>query len=92
MFEVIYNQLRTDKNEPMMNVVSFYEHNKWYTFILPRGQFRPWQYTAEEPNRLLVSPGTVEMCGVFITPILAHFERINRADVIDILTQSTLKF
>ena len=92
LFGIIYNQLQHGEEEPMMNLVCFYERKKWYTFILPRGQFRPWQYTAEEPNRLLVSPGTVEMCGVFITPILAHFERINRADVIDILTQSTLKF
>jgi len=92
MFEIIYNQLQHGEEEPMMNVVCSYQGDKWYTFILPRGQFRPWQYTAEASSQLLVSPATVEMCGVFIVPILAHFERINRSDVKDILTQSTLKF
>ena len=63
---------------------------KWYLFLIPRGAFRPWQYTAEGDKQLLVSPATVEVSGLFITPVKEHFERITKEDVIDILTQCTI--
>ena len=73
--------------EPMMNIVCTFENDKWFTFVLPRKAFRPWQYTAEGDQQLLVSPATVEMCGIFITPIESHFERISKEDVESILKQ-----
>jgi ATP adenylyltransferase/5',5'''-P-1,P-4-tetraphosphate phosphorylase II len=73
--------------EPLMNIICLYEGSKWYVFVLPRKAFRPWQYTAEGDKQLLVSPATVEMCGIFITPIEAHFERITKEDVVSILEQ-----
>ncbi|MFT3753227.1 MAG: DUF4922 domain-containing protein [Paludibacter sp.] len=76
--------------EPMMNIVCLFEAGRWYTFVLPRKVFRPWQYTAENEQQLMVSPATVEMCGIFITPIESHFERITKEDVISILEQVSL--
>ena len=77
--------------EPMMNIVCSYEEDKWLTFVLPRVNFRPWQYTAEGEAQLLISPATVEMCGVFITPIENHFDKICKDDIVSILEQSSLK-
>jgi ATP adenylyltransferase/5',5'''-P-1,P-4-tetraphosphate phosphorylase II len=76
--------------EPMLNIVCTFEDGKWFTFILPRKTFRPWQYTAESDQQLLVSPATVEMCGIFITPIEAHFDKITKEDVVSILEQASL--
>ena len=76
--------------EPMLNIVCTFEDGKWFTFVLPRKTFRPWQYTAEGEQQLLVSPATVEMCGIFITPIEAHFEKITKEDVESILEQVSL--
>ena len=76
--------------EPMLNIVCTFEDGKWFTFVLPRKTFRPWQYTADGEQQLLVSPATVEMCGVFITPIEAHFEKITKEDVESILEQASL--
>lgn len=76
--------------EPMLNIVCTFEDGKWFTFVLPRKTFRPWQYTAEGDQQLLVSPATVEMCGIFITPIEAHFEKITKEDVESILEQASL--
>jgi hypothetical protein len=73
--------------EPMMNLVCQFENNKWYVFVLPRKAFRPWQYTADPQQQLLVSPATVEMCGVFITPVKSHFERITKKDIDSIFEQ-----
>jgi len=77
--------------EPMLNIVCTFEDGKWFTFVLPRKSFRPWQYTAEGEQQLLVSPATVEMCGIFITPIEAHFEKITKEDVESILEQASWK-
>ena len=76
--------------EPLMNVVCTYESGKWFVFVLPRKAFRPWQYNAESNKQLLVSPATVEMCGIFITPVEAHFKRICKEDVISIFNQVSL--
>jgi ATP adenylyltransferase/5',5'''-P-1,P-4-tetraphosphate phosphorylase II len=75
--------------EPMMNIVCIFENGKWFTFVLPRKAFRPWQYNADGDQQLLVSPATVELCGIFITPIESHFERITKADVVSILEQAS---
>lgn len=79
-----------ERAEPMLNIVCTFEDGKWFTFVLPRKTFRPWQYTAEGDQQLLVSPATVEICGIFITPIEAHFEKITKEDVESILEQVSL--
>ena len=91
-FMKLYNLwVKEEGVEPMMNVVCLYRDGKWYLFVIPRGAFRPWQYTAEGDKQLLVSPATVEVSGLFITPVKEHFERITKDDVVDILTQCTIK-
>ena len=73
--------------EPLMNIVCMYENDKWYVFVLPRKAFRPWQYEADKEQQLLISPATVEVGGIFITPVENHFEKIKQTDIEDILTQ-----
>jgi ATP adenylyltransferase/5',5'''-P-1,P-4-tetraphosphate phosphorylase II len=90
-FEKLYNHLSPEEGaEPMMNIVCSFEDGKWFTFVFPRKAFRPWQYAAEGEQQLLVSPATVEMCGIFITPIESHFERITKEDVVSILEQASI--
>lgn len=90
-FEKLYSHFQTEEEiEPMMNIVCTYENGKWFTFVLPRKAFRPWQYTAEDDQQLMISPATVEMCGIFITPIESHFERITREDIESILEQVSI--
>lgn len=87
-FEKLYRFFEKDeKNEPMMNIVCTFENGKWTIFILPRKAFRPWQYTAEGDKQLLISPATVEMCGILIAPIEAHFQRITKKDIESIFEQ-----
>jgi ATP adenylyltransferase/5',5'''-P-1,P-4-tetraphosphate phosphorylase II len=87
-FEKLYHHFqREGVDEPLMNIVCFYENHQWYVFVLPRKAFRPWQYTAEADKQFLVSPATVEMCGVFITPVEAHFNKISKEDIESIFEQ-----
>jgi len=88
IFENLYIKWQNGKTEePMMNIVCSYEDGIWYTFIFPRSAFRPWQYTAQGDKQLLVSPATVEMSGIFITPVESHFEKITGEDILSILEQ-----
>jgi ATP adenylyltransferase/5',5'''-P-1,P-4-tetraphosphate phosphorylase II len=73
--------------EPMMNIVCSFEDGIWHIFLFPRKAFRPWQYTADEKTQILISPATVEMSGILITPIESHFERITKEDVQSIFEQ-----
>lgn len=92
IFREIYAKLQTDNAEPMMNVVAFYENECWHVLVLPRKTFRPWQYSAEdESEKLLISPGTAEICGVLIAPVEEHFERISEKDIEDIFSQVSLE-
>lgn len=93
-FNKIYENLQKiailQTEEPMMNIVCMFEKEKWVVFIFPRQAFRPWQYSAEEDKRLLVSPATVEMSGIFITPVEEHFKKITKEDIVNILEQLSM--
>lgn len=87
-FTEIYEQWQIEpQEEPMMNVVCWYEANRWQLLMIPRKAFRPWQYGMGNAPELLVSPATVEMGGIIITPIEAHFKRITANDVMEIYGQ-----
>ena len=90
-FEKLYNHFQEEEGvEPMINIVCMFGDDKWFTFVLPRKAFRPWQYTAEGEQQLLISPATVEMSGLFITPVESHFERITKENIVSIFEQVSL--
>ena len=62
-------------DEPMMNVLAWYEDEKWIVCVFPREKHRPACYTAEGDANLLSSPASVDLGGVFITPVEKTFSR-----------------
>ena len=63
--------------EPRMNVISYYAPEGGYvTIVLPRAEHRPSCYYAEGASQRLVSPGTLEMAGLMVTPRECDFETI----------------
>lgn len=68
--------------EPMMNVLcraSFGSHTR--TLVIPRRRHRPSFYGTEGSDCWLISPASVDLGGVFITPRREDFDRID-ADTI----------
>ena len=55
------------EDEPMMNVFCTHSGECWRLMIFPRLKHRPAAYDREGEGRLSVSPGAVEMGGVFVT-------------------------
>lgn len=85
-----YAKISAPEEEPMMNIITYYEDNAWKVIIFPRGKHRPAQYFAEGDANILISPGSVDMGGVFITPQEKDFLKLTKEDIIDIFAQAAL--
>jgi len=89
LFEQIYAsmEVKPGEEEPMMNVLAWYEADKWIVCVFPRSLHRPSCYTAEGENNILISPGAVDMGGVFIIPLEKDFDKITAENVRTILSE-----
>ena len=76
--------------EAMMNVLAWYEDEKWIVCVFPREKHRPACYTAEGDANLLSSPASVDLGGVFITPVEKDFLKITAEDIAQILSEVSL--
>lgn len=64
--------------EPRMNLLCSYDRNKWRVVIFPRRKHRPSVYFLPGNERILISPGLVEMGGVIVTPIEKDFDIVDQ--------------
>ena len=58
--------------------------------IIPRAKHRPECYFAEGDKNILLSPASVDLGGVLITPLEKDFEKITAEDVAEILEEVCL--
>jgi len=63
--------------EPLVNVICDYGGSGWRLFVFLRGKHRPDTYFAKGANGIFVSPGTVDMAGFVITPLLDNYQRLD---------------
>lgn len=80
-------QLQPQESEPMMNILAYVSGQYRIVHIIPRVLHRPRQYFETGDGQILLSPASVDMGGVFITPREEDFEKIKEDDVRDILAQ-----
>ncbi len=80
------------EEEPRMNVLALYKENHWETFVFPRSKHRPSCFDADGDTRLLCSPASVDLGGVFILPREEDFLKITEDDVRQILCEVCLPF
>ena len=84
---VLLTSQKEDETEAMLNVLCWVEGEKWMVAIFPRKQHRPSCYSAEGDANILISPASVDMGGVFITPLEKDFEKITSEDIQMILDE-----
>ncbi len=91
-FEQIYNvlEIKPGEDEPMLNILCWYEDKRWISLIIPRTQHRPARYFAEGEENMLISPASVDLGGVFITPVEKDFEEISAKDIKEIIKEICL--
>ena len=92
-FRQIYDilPLQPDDTEPMMNILTWYKNRTWTTCIFPRKKHRPDCYFAESDANMIISPASVDMGGVLITPLEKDFEKITAKDIAGILEEVQIK-
>jgi hypothetical protein len=84
------NVLRPNE-EPMINAAGFHEGGKWRLLIFPRRKHRPEAFFRKGEDRIVVSPGLIDMGGVLITPQKKDFERLDAATVEGIYEEVSLE-
>lgn len=88
-FQQLYSMLDTKEGdkEPMMNVIAWHYQDEWYIAVFPRAKHRPDCFYAEGEDNLLISPASVDLGGVFITPLEKDFLKITGNDIEAILKE-----
>jgi hypothetical protein len=74
----------SSENEPRMNLLGSCAGGKWRIVIFPRRKHRPGVYFLPGNDRILISPGLVEMGGIVVTPITKDFDAVDYSLVEDI--------
>lgn len=88
VFEAIYNLLPpVPEEEPMMNIITWADAGRWIICVFPRVKHRPSCYFANGKENIMISPGAVDVGGVFITPMEKDFEKIDSTQIHHILAE-----
>lgn len=82
--------LQTDKTEPLINIVCTYHPKLWTAYLFPRAKHRPASFHAEGEQRLVVSPGAIDMAGVVVVPEREHFHKIDGEIVAAIFSEVSM--
>lgn len=88
LFEQLYKAMQTDTDkEPMMNIIALREGPQCVLLVFPRAKHRPNCYFANDDSRRLISPASVEMGGLFITPRQEDFNQLTAQEIINIYNE-----
>ena len=95
LFNKIYNVLPCldGEAEPKMNIIAFTNDSKntdskiLTSIIIPRCKHRPDCYYAPGPDNCLVSPGSLDMGGLIITPRKADFDKMTVEEATSIISE-----
>ncbi|NDW10362.1 DUF4922 domain-containing protein [Dysgonomonas sp. 520] len=88
-FKKLYSllEVKDGEKEPMMNIITWYENGTWFSCIFPREKHRPICFYEEGEKNILISPASVDMGGVFITPQEKDFKKVTTDDITRILKE-----
>lgn len=79
LFRSLYDALEVPdgEKEPMMNLLCYSTPVGERLVVIPRKRHRPSFYGTEGEDTMLISPASVDMGGVFITPLEKDFEKMD---------------
>jgi hypothetical protein len=82
----------TEWGEPMINVLASFVGGHYRMVIFPRKAQRPGCFYQNDEKRIMVSPASVELGGMVVTPRGEDFNKITREDLITIFKEVSLPF
>lgn len=78
------------EKEPMMNLLCYATPAGVRLVVIPRKRHRPSFYGTEGEGTMLLSPASVDMGGVFITPLEKDFNALDAAKITQVLNELCL--
>ena len=91
-FKNLYKQFNINVNgvEPMLNLLCSWKNGQWTVWLFPRRLHRPSCYFADGIQQLLISPASVDLAGVFITPRGEDFQKVTATDIATIMDEVSI--
>lgn len=83
----LYANISKSHVEPMMNVLTFFDEKEWKVIIFFRKKHRPDAYFEEDDFNILVSPASIDLGGVLITPLEKDFNKIGKDSITQIFRE-----
>lgn len=92
LFERLYAAIPVPEGEkePMMNLLCYATPAGVRLVVIPRKRHRPSFYGTEGEGTMLLSPASVDMGGVFITPLEKDFNALDAAKITQVLDELCL--
>ncbi len=91
IFYKAYAEISSASTEPMFNIISTYNAEYgWSLLFFLRDKHRPELFYSKGDDKLLISPGAVDLGGVLIAPHEKDFEKINKDLIIKVFTKVSL--
>lgn len=92
IFSKVYDALPVPdgEKEPMMNLLCWATGTGTRLAVVPRKRHRPSFYGTDGPGSMLISPASVDVAGVFITPRPGDFAAIDAAKIREVLDEVCL--
>jgi hypothetical protein len=75
----------------MINIAGLQKEGNCCLVIFPRRKHRPDAFFREGDDRVVVSPGVIDMGGLLITPVEKDFEGLDGAEVESIYREVSLE-
>lgn len=89
-FYIRFELMQPGRPEPMLNIITCYTEGNWIIHVIPRKLHRPSCFFAEGNEKIVLSPASVDMGGVLITPREEDYLKITSADINNIFDQVCL--
>lgn len=94
LFKSLFDELKhyqPEEKEPMLNILTSYQGSRWTVHIFPRKLHRPWQYFEDGEKQIVLSPASVDVGGILITPRAEDYMKLTTIDAQDIFEQVCLE-
>jgi hypothetical protein len=81
LLDAMKKSLPDGHDEPMMNLLCHHNAGGWRVTVFPRRKHRPDAFCREGDDRIIVSPGAVDLGGLLVTPQERDFLRLDAQSV-----------
>lgn len=76
--------------EPMLNALCSYANGSWRLIVFPRRRHRPDVYFKEGDDKVLISPASMDLGGLVVTPVEKDFNTVDAPMIETIFNEVSL--